>query len=134
MRKKFGRRKNVKLKAKDVWGARPSPDGKLFVGWSSRPRGTWIFSADGKFQKHVHGGCEGKFAPDGSFLYWVMGRGERLASQLDGTMQDPLYKIGETEYGHTYFPNLSKDMKYLILGSCPTTSTITILRTMRYSS
>jgi len=117
--KKIWPPKNVKLKAKDVWGARPSPDGKLFVGWSPRPRGTWIFSADGKFQKHVHGGCEGNFAPDGSFIYWVMDAGTFGKAKLDGTMQDPLYKIGETEYGHTYFPNLSKDMKYLIFGSCP---------------
>jgi hypothetical protein len=110
---------NVKLKASDVRSTKPSPDGKLFVGWSSRPRGIWIFSADGKFQKHVHGGCEGRFAPDGFFIYWVMTAGEFGRATLKGEIQKPLYKIGEAKYGHTYFPSLSKDMKYLIFGACP---------------
>ncbi len=111
--------KNVKFKAKDIWGAKPSPDGKLFVGWSPRPRGTWLFSSDGKFQKHVHGGCENLFSPDGSFLYWVKDAGDFGKATLKGEMQDSLYKPDETYYGHTYFPILSKDMKYLIFGACP---------------
>ncbi|MBD3180681.1 hypothetical protein GF312_00210 [Candidatus Poribacteria bacterium] len=107
------------LKARDIRGAKPSPDGKLMIAWSSKPRGTWIFSRDGKFQKHVHGGCEGRFAPDGSFVYWVMTAGTFGRATLKGEVKDPLYKIHETKYGHTYFPRLSRDMKYLVFGSCP---------------
>jgi hypothetical protein len=111
--------KGAKIKAKDVWGAEPSPDGKLFVGWSSNPRGSWIFSSDGKFQKHIHGGCEVRFAPDGSFVYWVMTAGKFGKATLKGEVQKPLYEIVKIRYDHTYFPNLSRDMRYLIFGACP---------------
>ena len=117
--KKIWPPRNAKLKARDIRGVKPSPDGKLLVGWSSNPRGTWIFSADGRFQKHVHGGCEGHFAPDGSFVYWVMNPGTFGHATLQGKILDPLYKINQTDYGHTYFPKLSRDMGYLIFGACP---------------
>gem|GEM_PF-394143 len=117
--KKIWPPENVKLKARDIRRAVPSPDGKLFVAWASKPRGIWIFSSNGKTQKHVHGGCEGNFAPDGSFIYWVMDAGTFGMAKPDGEDQAPLYKIGKTHYGHAYFPRLSKDMKYLIFGACP---------------
>jgi hypothetical protein len=112
-------RDNVKLKAKEMRVVSPSSTGDLLIGWAPNPRGTWVFSSDGKFQKHIHGGCEGRFASDGSFIYWVMTAGIFGKATTDGKMLDPLYDIGKTHYGHTYFPRLTKDMKYLIFGSCP---------------
>jgi len=112
---------NAEIEPREVRGTTPSPDGKMFVGWSPNPRGTWIFSADGKFQKHVHGGCEGHFAPDGSFVYWVMTAGKFGKASLEGEILGELYVVDpkEMEYGHTYFPQLSRDMQYLVFGSCP---------------
>jgi len=66
---------NVEVEPKGFWRPTPSPDGKMIVSWADNPRGIWVLSADGKFQKHVHGGCDGSFAPDGSFIYWIIGHG-----------------------------------------------------------
>jgi len=120
---------NVKIEPNGVVEIAPSPDGKMLVGWASNPGGTWIFSADGIFQKHVHSGCEGHFAPDSSFVYWVMQPGTFGKATLQGEVQEPLYKSDDVlsdpysgannKYGHTYFPKLSKNMDYLIFGACP---------------
>jgi len=110
---------NVKIEPNGVGGIAPSPDGKMLVGWASEPGGTWIFSSDGKFQKHIHGGCECHFAPDSSFVYWVMEPGTFGKATLEGEVQRPLYKSDDANYGHTYFPKLSKKMDYLIFGACP---------------
>jgi len=111
--------------------ARISDDGKL-IAWDSggdRKRDVWIMNADGKFQKHIHGGCECHFAPDSSFVYWVMEPGTFGKATLQGEVQQPLYKSDDAlpdpysganyNYGHTYFPKLSKKMDYLIFGACP---------------
>lgn len=110
---------NVKLKFSDVYGPMPSRDGKYITLWASNPRGTWLMTSDGKNQYHIHGGCEGSFAPDDSFVYWVMTAGIFGRATLGGKVQNPLYDIGKVPYGHTYFPRLSKNMDYLIFGSCP---------------
>jgi hypothetical protein len=120
---------NVKVEPYGVVEVAPSPDGKMLVGWASNPIGTWIFSADGTFQKNVQSGCEGHFAPDSSFVYWVMQPGTFGKATLQGEVQQPLYKSGDVlpdpysgandRYGHTYFPKLSKNMDYLVFGACP---------------
>ncbi|MGQ9607828.1 MAG: LamG-like jellyroll fold domain-containing protein [bacterium] len=110
---------NVKVGTKDVREATPSPDNKMIIAWASKPRGTWLFSSDGSFQKHVHSGCEGRFAPDGSFIYWVMEPGKFGRANLKGEIQQPLYVSEDIYYGHTYFPKLSKNMDYLVFGACP---------------
>jgi len=110
---------NVKLKVSDIHGPVPSRNGKFITLWGANPRGTWILSSDGKFQQHIHSGCEGSFAPDDSFVYWVMEPGKFGRANLEGKVQNPLYDIGNVPYGHTYFPRLSKNMDYLIFGSCP---------------
>ncbi len=110
---------NIKTNVKGVWGATPSPDNKMIIAWASDPRGTWLFSPDGNFQKHVHSGCEGCFAPDSSFIYWVMEPGKFGKANLQGEVQQPLYVSKDDHYGHTYFPKLSKNMNYLVFGACP---------------
>lgn len=117
--KKIWPLENVKLKANNIHGPMPSRNGKFFTLWAANPTGTWIFSSDGKLQQHIHSGCEGSFAPDDSFVYWVMTAGIFGKANLKGKVQDPLYDIGKVPYGHTYFPRLSKNMDYLIFGSCP---------------
>ncbi|HEX30675.1 TPA: hypothetical protein ENG04_11400 [Candidatus Poribacteria bacterium] len=113
--------KGARLRPREVRGATPSLNGRYFVGWSPNPRGTWIFSSDGRFQKHIHGGCEGHFAPDGSFVYWVMSPGTFGKASLKGEISGELYKVDQNKmwYGHTYFPQLSPDMRYLVYGACP---------------
>ena len=82
-----------------------SPDGKMIVGWS---RGTWVFSADGTFQKHIHSGCEGHFAPDSSFVYWVMQPGTFGKANLQGEVQEPLYK--SPKFYLTHIPGITAIM------------------------
>ncbi len=93
----------------------PSPDGKFFIGHTIEPPKIWLY--DGKLWKYLHDGRDGKFAPDGSFIYWVTKPGEFGRANLKSEIQQSLYKIGKTYYGNGLFPKLSKDMKYLVFSA-----------------
>lgn len=94
-----------------------SPDGKLFIGHTQDKSKIWLY--DGKSWKYIHEGSNGKFAPDGSFIYWVIKPGEFGRANLKGEIQQTLYKTRKTYYDNGLFPKLSKNMKYLIFSASP---------------
>jgi len=103
----------------DVWGAEASDDGSRFVAWSPRPRGTWVLSADGAVQAHVHGGCQGQVSPDQRYGYGVKSAGTFIRFDLaDGG--NPLdFNVRDGAWSHTYFPRVSADGQWLVYAACP---------------
>ena len=103
-----------------VFGGPGNDDGSRFVVWSPKPRGTWVVSADGSVQAHVHGGCEGQVAQDQRYGYGVFaaGRFVRFNMADGGDMTTVLEGQGASP-PHTYFPRVSGDAKWLVYGGCP---------------
>ncbi len=102
-----------------LWEARGNDDGTRFVAWSPRPRGTWILSADGKTQIHVHSGCEGQIAPGQRYGYGVKTAGQFIRFNLSDGGDPVIFNKRSGEWSHTYFPCVSEDGKWLIYGACP---------------
>ena len=111
----------VKFEA-EIRLARANDAATRFVGWSPRPRGTWVWSPDGQLQKRVHGGCEGQVAADQRYGYGVHETGNLVRFNLsDGENMFPMLArsaLQET-WDHTYFPGVSRNSQWLIYGACP---------------
>jgi len=94
-------------------------EGTRFVAWSPQPRGTWVCSPDGGFQKLVHAGCEGQVAPDQRYAYGVHESGRFVRFNLSDGGDLVFFKQRTGEWNHTYFPRVSADAQWLIYGACP---------------
>ncbi len=94
-------------------------EGTRFVAWSPRPRGTWVLSPDGKVQVHVHGGCEGRVAPDQHYGYGVQTAGKFIRFNLSDGGDPLVFNERSGPWSHTYFPRVSTDGHWLIYGACP---------------
>jgi len=103
----------------ELWSATGNDAGTRFVAWSPRPRGTWVLSADGKVQAHVHGGCEGTVAADQRFGYGVKTAGQFIRFNTSDGGDSLVFNKREGEWSHTYFPCVSRDGKWLVYGACP---------------
>ena len=103
----------------EIWGGLGSDDGTRFVAWSPQPRGTWVCSPDGRFQKLVHAGCEGQVAPDQRYGYAVHDSGQFVRFNLSDGGDLVFFKQRTGEWNHTYFPRVSANCDWLIYGACP---------------
>ncbi len=106
----------------DIFWAMGNDEGTRFVGWSPRPRGTWVWSPDGAVQTLVHPGCEGQVAADQRYAYGVHGTGDLVRFDLSdgGNLFSMLRRDAvRKEWNHTYFPFVSRDSNWLLYGACP---------------
>ncbi len=103
----------------EIRGGLGNDDGTRFVIWSPQPRGTWVCSPDGRFQKLVHPGCEGQVAPDQRYGYGVHDSGRFVRFNLSDGGDLVFFKDRTGEWSHTYFPRVSGDGEWLIYGACP---------------
>lgn len=103
----------------EPWSADANDDGTRFVAWSPRPRGTWVISADGKLQKHVHGGCEGQISPDRQYGFGVKTAGQFIRFNLSDGEDSVIFNERTGDWSHTYFPHVTADGQWLIYGACP---------------
>jgi hypothetical protein len=103
----------------EIWSAVGNDDGTRFVAWSPRPRGTWVLSADGRVQKHVHGGCEGQVSPDQQYGYGVHSDGRFVRFSLSDGEGLATVKERWGAWSHMYFPGVSADANWLTYGACP---------------
>jgi len=103
----------------EIWGAMGNDEGTRFVAWSPRPRGTWVLSADGRVQKHVHSGCEGQVAADQRYAYGVKTAGIFVRFNLSDGEDIVPFNERTGAWSHTYFPHVSRDSDWLIYGACP---------------
>lgn len=103
----------------EVWGGTGNDEATRFVIWSPRPRGTWVVSADGRVQAHVHGGCEGRISPDQKFGYGVKTPGQFIRFDLSDGGHPVIFNKRTGPWSHTYFPCVSRDARWLVFGACP---------------
>lgn len=87
--------------------------------WRGKKRMTTIVDVSGSL-KPIGNGCQITWSPDEKFVYWI---------DHGGKMQNQLYRqfIGESEpkawldleepFSHEYFPKLSTNSEYLVLGA-----------------
>jgi len=92
---------------------------QLAVTWRGSRRMTAIVDAAGSVRA-TGGGCQLTWAPDDRFVYWI---------DDGGAMQNQVYRRPATgqsaepwldlpvPYSHEYFPRLSRDGRYLVLGA-----------------
>ena len=93
--------------------------GRLASTWRGTRRMTAIVNVDGSVQP-VGEGCQLAWAPQDAFIYWVDHGGlmqNRLYRQLPGTGSPVPWLDLPPPYSHEYFPKLSKDGRYLVLGA-----------------
>ena len=93
--------------------------GRLASTWRGARRMTAIVKLDGTVQP-VGEGCQLAWAPQDAFVYWVDHGGlmqNRLYRQLPGAGSPVPWLDLPPPYSHEYFPKLSKDGRYLVLGA-----------------
>ena len=93
--------------------------GRLASTWRGARRMTAIVNVDGTVQP-VGKGCQLAWAPQDAFVYWVDHGGHmqnRLYRQLPGAGSPVPWLDLPPPYSHEYFPKLSKDGRYLVLGA-----------------
>ncbi len=85
-------------------------------------RGTLVVPVDGSPRK-VGGGCQLAWAPDSSFLTFVDdgGRMKNAIYRVDAmSLERTLWLDLPGPYSHEYFPKVSNDVRWLVLGACAT--------------
>lgn len=93
--------------------------GRLASTWRGARRMMAIVNVDGTVQP-VGEGCQLAWAPQDTFIYWVDHGGlmqNRLYRQLPGAGSPVPWLDLPPPYSHEYFPKLSKDGRYLVLGA-----------------
>lgn len=103
-----------------IWSGLGNDEGTRFVIWAPNPRGTWVVSPDGAFQKHVHDGCEGQVAADQRYGYGVFshdGHFVRFNLSDGGDMRDITRLSGP--WSHVAFPRVPAKASWLVYGACP---------------
>ena len=93
--------------------------GRLASTWRGARRMTAIVNVDGTVQP-VGEGCQLAWAPQDAFVYWVDHGGlmqNRLYRQLPGAGSPVPWLDLPPPYSHEYFPKLSEDGRYLVLGA-----------------
>jgi len=92
---------------------------QLAATWRGAKRMTVTVGLDGSLRP-VGQGCQLSWAPQGEFLYWVDHGGlmqNRIYKQNHGSDEvQPWLDLPEP-YSHEYFPRLSRNGRYLVLGA-----------------
>ncbi len=118
-----GRRKD--FKGYQIVKPRVSPDGKWVAFISDRGENwnTWVVELGSGDAKHVSKGCEPAWFPDSRRLAWVLGGKTKQKAGLfmwdrETDEAEELQDDGPP-FGHEYFPNVSRDGRFLLWGACP---------------
>jgi Tol biopolymer transport system component len=93
--------------------------GELAVTYRRAQRATMVIGLDGSARR-VGGGCQLSWSPDRSFLFFVDGggRGKNAIWRFDpGTGGKALWLDLPGPYSHEYFPRLSRDGRWLVVGA-----------------
>ena len=93
--------------------------GRLASTWRGSRRITAIIEPDGTV-KVIGKGCQLAWAPDDAFVYWVDRGGlmkNRVYRQVPGSGEPRAWLDLPAPYSHEYFPKLSSDGRYLVLGA-----------------
>ncbi|MDP6550762.1 MAG: lysylphosphatidylglycerol synthase domain-containing protein [Arenicellales bacterium] len=96
-----------------------SRSGRLASTWRGPRRMTAIIDNDGSVQP-VGKGCQLSWAPGDRFVYWVDDGGlmrNRVYRQVPGEGAPQAWLDLPAPYSHEYFPKLSRDGRYLVLGA-----------------
>ena len=100
----------------------PAPSGRddrMAVKVRGDIRGNLIMDADGQFRR-ISGGCQPNWGPGDAFLYYIDhgGRGKNLVWRADpSTGERTRWLDLAGDYSHEYFPRVSSDGRYLVLGA-----------------
>ena len=92
---------------------------QMAVTWRGARRMTVTVGLDGNLRP-IGQGCQLTWAPDGGFLYWVDHGGlmqNQIYKQARGTDEARSWLDLPVPYSHEYFPRLSRDGRYLVLGA-----------------
>lgn len=95
--------------------------GRMSVTLRGAQRRTAIFSGAGE-DTTIGGGCQAFWAPDYSFIYYAMDRGGHMRNMimrydLETGKSSPWLDM-PGDWSHEYFPKLSADGRYMVLGAC----------------